>query len=93
MPAPEGESGERDDGEDDQPGAVLFAHARHFSGPVEDGDEVWVEAVRAVGEAALCEGEARGAQGGCARWSCAEALGAEEVSLGAGYGGGGGEVE
>ena len=81
MPAPQREGGDGDDGQDDEAGAVLFAHARHLRGAVEDRDEVWVQAVGAVGAAALCEGEARAACG------CAEALGAEEVSLGAGYGG------
>ena len=86
LPAPQREGRERDDGQDDQPRAVLFAHARHLRGPVEDRDEVWVEAVGAVGVSALGEGEARAACG------CAEALGAEEVSLRAGYGGGLGGV-
>jgi hypothetical protein len=45
-----------------------------------------------VGEAALWEGEARGAQGGCKWCRCAEALGGEEVFLGAGYGRGLGGV-
>jgi hypothetical protein len=30
---------------------VLFPYARHFCGPVEDGDEVWVEAGAVAGVA------------------------------------------
>lgn len=84
LPASEEEGGHRDDGEDDEPGAVLFADARHLSGAVEDGDKVWVER-GGRGVRARLDGAAGGAE--------AEE---EEVlagALGAQGGSGGGVVE
>lgn len=69
MPAAEGEGGQRDDGEDDEAGAVLFAYAGDFRGTVENRDEVGVEGrVRVTAGAA---GDAAEDEELCAR---AEAL-------------------
>ena len=43
---------------------MLFPHAGHLRGAVEDGDEVWVEAV--VGVWAALDGAAGGERDGCA---------------------------
>jgi hypothetical protein len=44
LPAPKYEGGYGYDGEDDEAWSVLFACACHLRWPVEDRDEVWVEA-------------------------------------------------
>lgn len=50
---------------------MLFAYACHFCGPVEDRDEVWIQAVGAVGVSSLEEHDVRF---GAAGEGCAEAL-------------------
>lgn len=51
---------------------MLFPHARHLRGAVEDGDEVWVETV--VGVRTALDGAAGAERDGCAETG-AEALG------------------
>ena len=60
LPAPEDKRCEGDYREDYQAGPVLLAASHHFRGPVEDRDEVGVQAGAAAYGAALEEEEERG---------------------------------